>query len=168
MVFKGVSDDSSLTTGLLTNEITGSYPQPLTTLDQLKASPKRDTSTPGPSFASDALVISNLKGALKDVKVRQALSMAIDRKAYINTLYKGYAQLPRTLANPGTWGYEQRRLPGRLGQAARADPGRGQGQAARQGGGRDRQDDRDRHPQRDQLAADRGQRASARRRSASA
>ena len=33
--------------------------------------------------------------------------MAIDRKAYINTLYSGYAMLPRTLANPGTWGYER-------------------------------------------------------------
>jgi peptide/nickel transport system substrate-binding protein len=106
MVFKGVSDDSSLTTGLETNEITGSYPQPLTTLDQLKASPKLHVYA-GPSFMSDALVISSLKGALKDVKVRQALSMAIDRQAYINTLYKGYAQLPRTLANPGTWGYEK-------------------------------------------------------------
>ena len=46
-------------------------------------------------------------GALGDVKVRQALSTAIDRKAYINTLYTGEAQLPRTLANPGTWGYER-------------------------------------------------------------
>jgi peptide/nickel transport system substrate-binding protein len=106
MVFKGVPDDSSLTTGLLTNEITGTYPQPLTTLDQLKASPKLHVYA-GPSFVSDALVISNLKGALKDVKVRQALSLAIDRKAYIDTLYKGYARLPRTLANPGTWGYEK-------------------------------------------------------------
>jgi peptide/nickel transport system substrate-binding protein len=106
MVFKGVPDDSSLTTGLLTNAITGSYPQPLTTLDQLKASSKL-TVAAGPSFASDALVICNLKGALKDVKVRQALSMAIDRKAYIDTLYKGYALLPRTLGNPGTWGYER-------------------------------------------------------------
>ena len=106
MVFKGVPDDSSLTTGLLTNEITGSYPQPLTTLDQLKASSKL-TVAAGPSFASDALVICNLKGALKDVKVRQALSMAIDRQAYIDTLYKGYALLPRTLANPGTWGYQR-------------------------------------------------------------
>src|SRR5207244_1810589 len=33
--------------------------------------------------------------------------LAVDRNAYINTLYKGYAQLPRTLANPGTWGYER-------------------------------------------------------------
>jgi peptide/nickel transport system substrate-binding protein len=106
MVFKGVPDDSSLTSGLLTNEITGSYPQPLTTLKQLKSSSAVSVSS-GPSYASDALVISSLKGALGDVKVRQGLSAAIDRKAYINTLYSGEAQLPRTLANPGTWGYER-------------------------------------------------------------
>src|SRR3954447_20781654 len=106
VVFKGVPDDSSLTSGLLTNEITGTYPQPLTTLDQIKASSKVKVYA-GPSFASDALVISNLKGTLKNVKVRQALSLAVDRKAYISTLYKGYAQMPRTLANPGTWGYEK-------------------------------------------------------------
>jgi peptide/nickel transport system substrate-binding protein len=104
--FKGVSDDSSLTSGLLTNEISGSYPQPLTTLKQLKSSGSVTVNS-GPSFASDALVISSLKGALGDVKVRQALSAAVDRKAYINTLYSGEAQLPRTLANPGTWGYER-------------------------------------------------------------
>jgi peptide/nickel transport system substrate-binding protein len=104
--FKGVPDDSSLTSGLLTNEITGSYPQPLTTLKQLKTSDAVAVHA-GPSFASDALVISSLSGALGDVKVRQALSAAIDRKAYINTLYSGEAQLPRTLANPGTWGYER-------------------------------------------------------------
>jgi len=104
--FKGVPDDSSLTSGLLTNEITGSYPQPLTTLKQLKSSGSVSVSS-GPSFASDALVISSLKGALGDVKVRQALSAAVDRKAYINSLYSGEAQLPRTLANPGTWGYQR-------------------------------------------------------------
>ncbi len=106
IAFKGVSDDSSLTSGLLTNEITGSYPQPLTTLGQLKAS-KNVSVNSGPSFASDAFIVSSLKGALGDVKVRQALSAAVDRKAYINTLYSGEAQLPRTLANPGTWGYER-------------------------------------------------------------
>ena len=45
MVFKGVPDESSLTSGLLTNEITGIYPQPLTTLGQLKSSARRDRHT---------------------------------------------------------------------------------------------------------------------------
>jgi peptide/nickel transport system substrate-binding protein len=104
--FKGVPDDSSLTSGLLTNEISGSYPQPLTTLGQLKAS-DAVTVTAGPSFAADAFIVSDLNGPLGDVKVRQALSAAVDRKAYINTLYSGEATLPRTIANPGSWGYER-------------------------------------------------------------
>jgi peptide/nickel transport system substrate-binding protein len=106
MVFKGAPDESSLTSGLLTNEITGFYPQPLTTLGQLKSSTAVTVHT-GPSFASDAFVITSLTGVLKDVRVRRALSMAIDRKAYIKALYGGYGVLPRTLANPGTWGYER-------------------------------------------------------------
>lgn len=104
--FKGVPDESSLTTGLITGGIDGSYPQALGALDQLKSNPKV-TVTEGPSFATDAFVISSLKGALGDVRVRQALSLAIDRKAYIQTVYKGGAQLPRTLANPGSWGYSR-------------------------------------------------------------
>jgi peptide/nickel transport system substrate-binding protein len=102
--FKGVPDDSSLTSGLLTGAIDGTYPGPLTTYDQLKAS-KELTVSSGPSFATDAFVVSSLKGALADVKARQALSMALDRQGYISTVYHGQAQLPRTLANPGTWGY---------------------------------------------------------------
>src|SRR5262249_15353358 len=59
----------------------------------------------GPSYASDAFIVSNLQGPLGDLRVRQALSMALDRQGYINTVYKGAAQLPRTITNPGTWGY---------------------------------------------------------------
>ena len=61
--FKGVPDDSSLTSGLLTNEISGSYPQPLTTLGQLKASDAVTVSA-GPSFIADAFIVSDLKGPL--------------------------------------------------------------------------------------------------------
>ena len=103
--FRGVPDDASMTSGFLTGGIDGSYPQGLSTIDQLKAAKDKVTVSQGPSFASDAIVISNLEGALGDVRVRQALSLAIDRKAYIQNVYHGDAQLPRTLANPGTWGY---------------------------------------------------------------
>jgi len=103
--FRGVPDDASMTSGFLTGELGGSYAQGLSTIDQLKAAKDKVTVSVGPSFASDAIVLSNLKGVLGDVKVRQALSLAIDRKAYIANVYHGDAQLPRTLANPGTWGY---------------------------------------------------------------
>jgi peptide/nickel transport system substrate-binding protein len=104
IVFKGIGDDASLTSGFLTGEVTGSYAASITTLAQLKRASNL-TVTEGPSFDVDALVICNLKGTLGDVRVRRALSMAIDRTAYISAVYHGYAQLPRGLENPGMWGY---------------------------------------------------------------
>jgi peptide/nickel transport system substrate-binding protein len=102
--FKGVPTDQAATSGLLTGEITGDIPLNISTLDQLKASPDLKV-TLGSSYASDAFIVSNSKGPLGNVKVRQALSLAIDRQGFINAVYKGAAQLPRTITNPGTWGY---------------------------------------------------------------
>jgi peptide/nickel transport system substrate-binding protein len=102
--FKGVSDTAALTSGLLTGEIDGTYGAALPTLTQLQQSSKVHVYL-GPSYASDVLIVSSLKGVLGDVRVRRALSLAIDRAGYIKTIYKGAAQLPRALANPGTWGY---------------------------------------------------------------
>ncbi len=102
---RGVPDEANLTSGLLTGEVSGTYsPGPMSTARQIDNS---DSATlyEGPSFATDALVVSATKGPLADARVRQALSKAIDRRAYIASSYKGSALLPRTLANPGTWGY---------------------------------------------------------------
>lgn len=104
IIFKGVSDDASLTAGLETGAIQGTYPTAVSTLPQLQRAHNL-TVTEGPGFGVDAMVISNLTGTLKDVRVRQALSMAIDRSAYIQAIYHGYAQLPRGEENPGAWGY---------------------------------------------------------------
>lgn len=102
--FKGVPDEASLTSGLQTGAIGGTYQAPYSTLGELLTSDEVRVHR-GPSFATDALIVSSFRGALGDVKVRQALSLALDRKAYIQTLYKGLATLPRTLGNPGAWGY---------------------------------------------------------------
>jgi peptide/nickel transport system substrate-binding protein len=102
--FVGVPDEATLTAGLLSGDIDGSYIGPVAAFDQLKSSSSL-TVTQGPSYASGALIVSSLKGALGDVAVRKALSDAIDRKGLIDTLYHGTAQPPRALAGPGTWGY---------------------------------------------------------------
>jgi peptide/nickel transport system substrate-binding protein len=101
---KGVPDDATLTSGLLTGSVNGVFAQSLTTLDQLKAS-KAVTVTTGPGWYTDAFIVSDLKGALGDVKVRQALSLAIDRKGLVAAIYKGAAVLPKWISNPGTFGY---------------------------------------------------------------
>jgi peptide/nickel transport system substrate-binding protein len=101
---KGAPNDASLTSALLTGGINGVYAQGLTTLDQLKGN-KAVNVTYGPGWYTDAFIVSNLKGPLGDVRVRQALSLALDRKGLIDAIYKGTAALPRWISNSGTFGY---------------------------------------------------------------
>jgi peptide/nickel transport system substrate-binding protein len=101
---KGAPNDASLTSALLTGGINGSFTQSLTTLDQLKTS-KAVTVTYGPGWYTDAFIVSDLKGPLGDVRVRQALSMALDRKGLVDAIYKGTASIPRWISNSGTFGY---------------------------------------------------------------
>jgi peptide/nickel transport system substrate-binding protein len=59
----------------------------------------------GPGWSTDAFIISSFKGVLGSLKVRQALSLALNRQGIINSVYKGAALMPRWLSNPGTFGY---------------------------------------------------------------
>ena len=102
--FKGTPDEAALTSALETGDVNGYYAGGLTTLDQLKASGNVSV-TNGSGWNTDAFIISSFDGVLGDVKVRQALSMAIDRQGIIDTVYKGAALLPKSLSPPGTWGY---------------------------------------------------------------
>lgn len=104
ITLKGLADEAAMTSSLLTGEIAGTYPQAISTLGELK---KSDTVSvyEGPAQNTDALVVSHLNGALGDVRVRQALSLALDREGIIDSVYKGAAQLPRWISNEGTFGY---------------------------------------------------------------
>jgi peptide/nickel transport system substrate-binding protein len=104
ITIKGVPDVSSFTSGMLTGAIQGSYNFALSTLDQLKNSSSVKVYQ-GPGWSTDAFIVSSFKGALGDVRVRRALSLALNRQAIISSVYKGAALMPRWLANPGTFGY---------------------------------------------------------------
>jgi peptide/nickel transport system substrate-binding protein len=104
ILIKGVPDISSFTSGLLTGGIQGSYDMGLNTLDQLKNS-KTVSVYQGPGWATDAFIVSSFKGVLGDLKVRQALSLALNRQAIIDSVYKGAALMPKWMSNPGTFGY---------------------------------------------------------------
>ena len=103
-VIKGVPDATSFTSGMLTGAIQGSYYGGLSTLSQLRAS-KNVKVYEGPGWETDAFIVSAATGPLANVKVRQALSLALDRKSVIKTVYEGAALMPHWLANPGTFGY---------------------------------------------------------------
>jgi peptide/nickel transport system substrate-binding protein len=104
IVLKGTPDISSFTSGMLTGGIQGSYSFGLSTLDQLDHSSAVKVYQ-GPGWSTDAFIVSNLKGTLGDVRVRRALSLALNRHGIINSVYKGAALMPRWLSNPGTFGY---------------------------------------------------------------
>jgi peptide/nickel transport system substrate-binding protein len=104
IVIKGVPDPTSFTSGMLTGAIQGSYYFGLSTLNQLRAS-KNVKVYEGPGGETDAFVVSATSGPLANVKVRQALSLALNRQSIISDVYDGAALMPRWLANPGTFGY---------------------------------------------------------------
>ena len=104
ITLKAVPDAASVTAGLLTGAIQGDYAVGLPTLDQLKDS-SSVTVYLGPGWSSDVFAITSLTGVLGNLNVRRALSLALNRQAIINSVYQGAAQLPRWLANPGTFGY---------------------------------------------------------------
>ena len=104
ITIKGVPDVSSFTSGMLTGSIQGSYNFALSTLNQLKNSSTVKV-WQGPGWSTDAMIISSFKGVLGNLKVREALSMALNRQGIINSVYKGAALMPRWLSNPGTFGY---------------------------------------------------------------
>ena len=105
MLIKGAPDISSFTSAMLTGAIQGSYSAGgIPTLSQLQHSGTVKVYQ-GPGWNTDAFIVSSFKGALGDVRVRQALSLALDRKGIVNSVYKGAALMPRWLSNPGTFGY---------------------------------------------------------------
>lgn len=104
ILLKGVPDTSSLTSGMITGGIQGTFTFGLATLSQLEAN-RNVKVYQGPGGSTDALIVSNPKGVLGDVRVRQALSEALDRQGIVTSVYKGAALVPRWLANPGAFGY---------------------------------------------------------------
>ena len=104
ILIKGVPDVSAFTSGLQTGGIDGGYSFALSTLNQLRNN-KNVTVVQGPGWSTDAFIVSSTKGVLGDVRVRRALSMALDRKGIINSVYRGAALMPRWISNPGTFGY---------------------------------------------------------------
>src|ERR1700722_8166140 len=106
ITIKGVPDPTSLTSGMLTGAIQGSYYTDQSALSQLKSS-KAVKVYQGPGWETEAFVVSATSGPLANVKVREALSLALNRQSIISQVYDGAALMPLGLATPGASGYGQ-------------------------------------------------------------
>ncbi len=121
ITFTPVSNDANLTAGFRTGDVNATMLAGSSVYNDL-ASSDDVTVTSGPSFVSDLLAIGDPNGPLGDEKVRQALSLAIDRQTYINTVYSGQATVPRSIAAPGTWGDARETFEAALGSQPQLNP----------------------------------------------
>ncbi|MEU8199746.1 ABC transporter substrate-binding protein [Streptosporangium sp. NPDC049046] len=104
--FDFIRDPAARVTAMLAGELDGSWYVPSSGFTRLQAT---DTGKLyfGRTSGSYVGMVTSLKGPLADVRIRRALSLAIDRPGIIKAAMSGAAEPLKAPASPGTWGYGQ-------------------------------------------------------------
>ncbi|WP_181411082.1 ABC transporter substrate-binding protein [Nocardioides humi] len=89
LTIRFVSDPNALASALLSGEIDGAYNLPLSITSRLEGA-SNGTLQRGKSVLFDVLIPVDQSGPLADVRLRKALSLAIDREAVAKVGYAGY------------------------------------------------------------------------------
>ncbi|MFJ6015558.1 ABC transporter substrate-binding protein [Streptomyces sp. NPDC092952] len=100
--FTFIEDPAARSNAFLSGTADGGYLVPSSALDQLRGSGKGKVLF-GPNTAAADLSVLDLKGTLGDVRVRRALSMALDRKAIIKAAAGGVGVPAKAPAARGAW-----------------------------------------------------------------
>lgn len=100
---KAVADQAALASALVTGEIDGTFHTPVAAIDRLERS-GAGTLYRGESTLAQMLV-PRLDGPLGDVRIRKALSMALDRSVISEQVWGGAASPLSSIAPETTWGY---------------------------------------------------------------
>jgi peptide/nickel transport system substrate-binding protein len=103
-VFDFVSSDTTLTNGLLSGQFQGAYHVPPQAIARLTSSSTGKLYF-GPSLRNYVLWPTAMTGPLRDVRVRQALSLALDRQGIANAVFNGHAEPLLWAAPPDSFGY---------------------------------------------------------------
>ena len=90
VVFKFVTDSSTLTNALLSGEIDGTFEAPVSGVTQLRNNAKLTFALGNSTQTLNLLPTAN--PALRNVKLRQAISMSIDRAALAKSVFAGTAE----------------------------------------------------------------------------
>ncbi|MER5886270.1 ABC transporter substrate-binding protein [Streptomyces sp. NPDC001941] len=102
VVFRFLTDASARTNALLSGEVDGGYLIPTESYGRLKAS-GRGTLYFGEGLSTVNLGITDMRGALGDVRVRQALSLALDRTGFVKAGLGGAATATTAPTTRAAW-----------------------------------------------------------------
>ena len=99
---KFIANSSTLTSALLSGEIDGAYGVPATSYPELKSASSGNLYF-GPSLSITELAPTSSTGPIANVKIREALSLALDRSAIAKVIYGGAATPNLALTPPTAW-----------------------------------------------------------------
>ncbi|MGK4585387.1 ABC transporter substrate-binding protein [Kitasatospora sp. HPMI-4] len=102
VVFSFLTDASARTNAMLTGDVDGGYLIPTESYDRLKKS------GPGTLYFGEGLStvnvnVTNMQGPLGDLRVRQALSLALDRSGFVRTGLGGAGTVTGSLTTRAAW-----------------------------------------------------------------
>ncbi|WP_370410236.1 ABC transporter substrate-binding protein [Streptomyces fradiae] len=109
--FTFTEDSAARTNAFLTGTADGGYMVPSSSLAQLRASDKGKVHF-GPNTAAANLAVLNFQGTLGDLKVRKALSLALDRENIIKAAAGGVGIPAKAPAARGAWALRPERTEG--------------------------------------------------------
>lgn len=101
--FVFVTDGATLTSALTAGEIDGAFNVPPGSRQSFEAEDGKGRLIAGPSTASYSFGPTSADSAAADPRVRQALSLAIDRSVYIDTVLQGLGEVQKTIVPPFVW-----------------------------------------------------------------
>ena len=102
VTYKFISDGTTLTNALLEGEVDGAFNVPPASRNAFETS-DGGRLVVGPSTASLSFGPTKSTGAGANPQIRQALSLAIDRNQYIQTVLNGLGQAQSTFVAPFSW-----------------------------------------------------------------
>ncbi|WP_345801474.1 ABC transporter substrate-binding protein [Microbacterium sp. AZCO] len=102
VTFVFMADPTARVNALASGDVDGSWLVPSSAVQQLQNSKAGDMYF-GLTSAVGSLVVSNLQGPLGDLKVRQALMMALDRKGILDAAGSGIGEVTNVLTTKSVW-----------------------------------------------------------------
>ncbi|MGW0878348.1 ABC transporter substrate-binding protein [Streptomyces sp. NPDC002671] len=108
VTFTFIEDPAARTNAFRSGTADGGYLVPSSSIAQLRAGAKGRLLF-GPNTAAADLAVLNFKGGLKDVRVRRALSMALDRKNIIKAAAGGVGVPAKAPAARGAWALDPKK-----------------------------------------------------------